>query len=361
MKILIGSGGTGGHIYPALAFANYIIAQDSNNQVVFIGTEKGMESRIIPLSGFTLLTINARGFNRGGKSILPFIKELKKGIRQSKKIIDDFQPDVVIGTGGYVSAPLVLASIIKRIPTVLHEQNVIPGLANRFLAPWAKAVCVSFVQTSSKFLVKRNVRLTGNPRASEVYNLVLDKKNSRKNNASGILLVVYGGSHGSLKINSVIAEYIMKNDLPQGTEMVFVTGERYYKNIMEKVSPVSGKVKIEAYLDNMPEVLARAGLVITRSGATTIAEISALGIPAILIPSPNVANNEQYFNARALSDCGAAVMIEEKDLSEGRLKSELLRLINNPELLDEMSIRSREIGMPEASQNLYQCMKEVAS
>ncbi len=361
MKVLIGSGGTGGHIYPALALARHILAKNGSSQVMFVGTKRGLESRIIPLSGFNLLTINSMGFDRRVRNIFPVIRELLKGIRQSSAIINNFKPDIVVGTGGYVAAPLVMASVFKGIPVVIHEQNAMPGLANRLLAPFASIVCISFPETKQYFKSKRKIRLTGNPRASEVYKLGLKGKNSSKKSNDNQLIVVYGGSHGSLKINHVVSEYIARKMLPAKTDVVFVTGERYYQDVLKRVKSLPEEVRLFPYLDLMPEILSEADLVITRSGATTIAEISALGIPAILIPSPNVANNEQYHNARILSDSGAAVMIEEELFNEIELEKAISGLLKDPALLREMSQNSKSRGMPKASENLYKCLQEVAS
>ncbi len=361
MKILIGGGGTGGHIYPALALARYARDRDSSVETLFVGSAAGLESKIVPASGFSLVTIPASGFRRSFKQLGLFIKDFLGGIRRSLKIIKEYQPDVVLGTGGYVAAPLVMSALLKRRPVVLHEQNALPGMVNRWFAPFARKVCLSFAGTAKKLPPFSKPLFTGNPRASEVSALGREEGRRHFNLDPGEkTILIYGGSRGALRLNQVITAYLKDSYLPEGVNLIYVTGDIYYDEVMEEIGKVPARVLLYSYLSEMPQALAAADLAVTRSGATTLAEITALGVPAILIPSPNVVDNHQYYNARMLSDRGAAVLIEEKDLDHHRLKEEIDRLIGEPALLGKMSESSKQMGVTDAAEKLYRCLQEVA-
>lgn len=362
MRLLICGGGTGGHIYPALALAQYALKQDSAVEILFVGTEKGLESKIVPAAGFTLATIPARGYQRSLKQLAPVLKELSAGLSQAKHILREFNPDVVLGTGGYVSAPVVLAAVMGRRPAVIHEQNALPGLANRILAPMVSKVCLSFEESGRLFSRFSRCLLTGNPRASEA---------AAARGADGVkqfgldenlkTIVVYGGSRGALKINRVMTEFLKTGRLPTKTQLVYITGEQYYQNVVDELGALPANVQMLPYLNDMPSLLAAADLVVTRSGATTLAEITALGLPAILIPSPNVVNNHQYYNARLLADAGAAFLLEEKDFNHFRLKRELDYIFSNPDIHEQFSCASRELGIPDSCERLYRCLIEIVN
>jgi UDP-N-acetylglucosamine--N-acetylmuramyl-(pentapeptide) pyrophosphoryl-undecaprenol N-acetylglucosamine transferase len=362
MKIMIGGGGTGGHIYPALALARYAQAEDSGNEILFVGSATGMENKIVPSAGFPLVTIPARGFQRNARHFHLVVKDLFRGIRHSNKVIKDFRPNVVLGTGGYVAAPLVISALLKRYPVVLHEQNALPGMTNRWLAPFVRRVCLSFAETEKKMPLFSRVLFTGNPRASEVSALSREEgccyfgfRTDQK------IILVYGGSRGALKLNQVVTAYLKEGLLPGDVNLIYVTGDIYYNDVVSELGDLPERVRMFPYLDRMPEALAAADLVVARSGATTLAEITVLGVPAILIPSPNVVNNHQYYNARLLSDAGAAVLINETDFNLRRLKQEIDTLMGEPVLLEEMKNRSRQLGVPDAAAKLYSCLQEVAS
>lgn len=362
MKILIGGGGTGGHIYPALALARHALAEDTGTEVLFVGSASGLESKIVPSAGFSLVTIPARGFQRNLRQLALVIRDLLNGLNRAGIIINEFRPNVVLGTGGYVAAPLVLSALLKRYPVVIHEQNALPGLVNRWLAPFVKRVCLSFAETEKRMPPFSRSTYTGNPRASEVITLKR-ADGCRHFNLDPLQknILIYGGSRGALRLNEVVTAYLKENILPPGVNVIYVTGEIYYHAVYEELGELLTRIKLFPYLDQMPEALAAADLVVTRSGATTLAEITALGIPALLVPSPNVVNNHQYYNARILADAGAAILINEKDFNQIRLHREIDRLIEKPELLEEMSRCSRKMGVPDAAANVYKCLQEVAS
>ncbi|MFO8192653.1 MAG: undecaprenyldiphospho-muramoylpentapeptide beta-N-acetylglucosaminyltransferase [Bacillota bacterium] len=362
MRIMIGGGGTGGHIYPALALARYAREADSDNKILFVGSKTGLENKIIPSSGFKLVTIHARGFQRSLKQIGAVIGDLFKGLRESGRIIDQFRPDVVLGTGGYVAAPLVMAALMKKYPTVIHEQNALPGLTNRRLARYVSMVCISYAETKSRLPRSSHIVLTGNPRASEV-GVISREEGCRQFglDPAAKMVLIYGGSRGALKLNREVIAYLKAGFLPQEISLIYVTGEIYHREVLGELGSLPERVKLFPYLEEMPAALAAADLAVTRSGATTLAEITAIGLPAILIPSPNVVSNHQYYNARVLADAGAAVLIEEKDFDCLKLKKEIDILVNNPEILTDMSKRSSELGLTDAAEKIYQCLREVAS
>jgi len=362
MRILIGGGGTGGHIYPALALARYALAEDSSTDILFIGSAGGLESKIVPSAGFPFEAIAARGFQRSFRQFGLVVRDLLRGLIQSGKIIRKYQPNVVLGTGGYVAAPLVLSALLRRYPVVIHEQNALPGLTNRWLAPFVKRVCLSFAGTEKRMPRLSRVVFTGNPRASEV--IALSRAEGCRYFGLDPLqktILIYGGSRGALKLNQVVTAYLKENLLPESVNLIYVTGEIYYQDVLKELGHLSARIRLFPYLEQMPEALAAADLAVTRSGATTLAEITALGIPALLVPSPNVVNNHQYHNARLLSDAGAAILIDEKDFNPIRLRREVEMLFEKPALLEKMSSSSKQMGVPDAAANLYRCLREVAS
>ncbi len=361
MKILIGGGGTGGHVYPALALARYAQSDNSANDILFVGTEKGLESKIVPSAGFSLKTIPVRSFQGNLRQLVSTLFSLLDSLKQTSAIIKEYRPNVILGMGGYVAAPVVISGLIKRFPVVLHEQNAHPGLVNRRLAPFVKRVCLSFAETEKRMPRYSRILYTGNPRATEVstltrtagcrhFNLDPEDKN----------ILIYGGSRGALKLNQEVTAYLEAGFLPEDVNLIYVTGEIYYREVVSKLGTIPNRVKLYPYLDRMPEALAAADLAVTRSGATTLAELTALGIPALLIPSPNVVNNHQYYNAKLLADAGAAILIEEKDFDFNRLKKEVDLLLNEQSLLKKMKSNSIQIGEKDAAKRLYRCLQEVS-
>lgn len=361
MRIIVTGGGTGGHIYPALALARYIQERDPAAEILFAGSTGGLERKIVPAAGFNLETIPASGFQRSLRGLLPFGRDLRRGFSRARKIIADFQPAVVCGTGGYVSAPVVLAARLAGCPAAIHEQNALPGLANRVLAPLVQRVCLSFEESRRAFPRCSRTVFTGNPRASEV--AAVERAAARRElrlDPSPSTLLVYGGSRGALRINEVLVEFLKAGWLPPAVQLLYVTGEIYYRQVREQLGALPERVRLYPYLEQMPAALAAADLVITRSGATTLAEITALGLPAILVPSPNVVQNHQYYNARLLEKAGAALLIEEKDFNRHRLRRELNRLAAAPELLERMGRAGRKMGVPDAAERLYRSLCEIA-
>lgn len=361
MRMIITGGGTGGHIYPALALARHVLEREPSAEMLFVGSAEGLESKIVPAAGFALETIPASGFGRSLRRLVPFTRDLRRGLARARRILDSFQPDVVFGTGGYVSAPVMLASLLAGRPAAVHEQNALPGLANRMLAPLVQRVCLSFEESRSAFPRRSKTVFTGNPRASEVAAVERGAAQELlKIDPSFRTILVYGGSRGALRINEVMVDYLKAGWLPQETQLLYVTGEIYYRRVREQLGLLLQRVRLFPYLENMPAALAAADLVITRSGATTLAEITALGLPAILIPSPNVVNNHQYYNARLLERAGAALLLEEKDFNRYRLRREVERLGAEPALLERMAEAGKKLAVPDAAARLRSCLYEIA-
>jgi UDP-N-acetylglucosamine--N-acetylmuramyl-(pentapeptide) pyrophosphoryl-undecaprenol N-acetylglucosamine transferase len=361
LRILISGGGTGGHIYPALALVKEIKKLNSSAEFLYIGTENGLESGIVKRENIPFKTIHITGFKR--KLSFDNVKTISrffKGVSDSKKYIKEFKPDVVIGTGGYVCGPVVYAASRLHIPTIIHEQNSVPGLTNKFLSRYVDKIAVCFEEAKQYFPDKKVV-MTGNPRASEVL-----KKDGMKGRTSvglnsfqkSVLLV--GGSRGARPINDAFLDALelVKN---KNYQFLYITGEVHYDAVLNKVKDVGNpdNVVIKPFIHNMPEVLSGVDLVVARAGATTLAELTALGLPSILIPSPYVTNNHQEKNARSLSDKGAAILRLEKELNGKQLVQDIDSILLDEKRLEEMKKASIKIGIPDAANRLYKLMNEL--
>ncbi|MBW7473648.1 undecaprenyldiphospho-muramoylpentapeptide beta-N-acetylglucosaminyltransferase [Paenibacillus oenotherae] len=355
MRIVLTGGGTGGHIYPALAIGKRVVEEDESSSILYIGTPNGLESRIVPAQGIPFEPVEITGFRRklsydNVRTILRFLK----GVRRSKELLRTFKPDVVVGTGGYVCGPVVYAAAKLGIPTLIHEQNADPGLTNKFLARYADCVAVSFQESLPRFSRTKRIVNTGNPCATNVVQASRDNGFNSLGlpNGSRIVLMV-GGSRGAKAMNDVMVDMVpMLGRLPD-VHFVFVTGESYYDGTMERMKAVmpriSNNIHVLPYLHNMPEVLGASTLVVSRSGASSLAEITALGIPSILIPSPNVTNNHQEANARSVADAGAAKMIIERELSGAALFELIYAIMTDGQRLNEMSTAALKLGMPQSA------------
>lgn len=363
MKIVVSGGGTGGHIYPALALINEIKKHHENVEFLYIGTEKGLESSIVQRAGIPFQSIHITGFKRkvsmeNMKTVVRFLK----GVTKSKRILKDFGADVVIGTGGYVCGPVVYAASKLGIPTIIHEQNSLPGLTNKFLARYVDKVAICF-EEAKKYFPEHKVVLTGNPRASEV--IGKDTQKGRKSlglNSEKPCVLIFGGSRGARPINEAVIE-ALPHFAKQSYQVVYVTGEVHYDHVMEQAKNrnVGSHVIIKPFIHNMPEVLGGVDLVVSRAGATTLAEITALGLPSILVPSPYVTANHQEVNARSLSDHEAAVLLLEKDLTSQSLIKHIDEILLNETRLNQMKEASRALGVPDAAERLYKEIERLVS
>ncbi|MBP3038727.1 undecaprenyldiphospho-muramoylpentapeptide beta-N-acetylglucosaminyltransferase [Bacillaceae bacterium Marseille-Q3522] len=361
MNIVVSGGGTGGHIYPALALIKEIQKENKEAEFLYIGTEKGLENQIVRREKIAFQSIYITGFKRklsfeNVKTVFRFLK----GVKDSKRILRQFHADIVIGTGGYVCGPVVYAASKLGIPTIIHEQNSIPGLTNKFLSRYVDRIAVCFTEAKA-FFPEKKVVLTGNPRASEV----LHKDGIKGRISAGLsinkkVVLIFGGSRGARPINEAVikafAEFAGKP-----YQILYVTGEVHYKQVEKEIQLVGNpdNVKIVPFIHNMPEVLAGTDLTVSRAGATTLAELTSLGIPSVLIPSPYVTNNHQEKNARALADHGAALLLLEKDLSARTLVDSIDKILLNEKRSKDMKKAALALGMQDAVQRLYGLMKEL--
>jgi UDP-N-acetylglucosamine--N-acetylmuramyl-(pentapeptide) pyrophosphoryl-undecaprenol N-acetylglucosamine transferase len=365
VKVVLSGGGTGGHIYPALAIAKEIRKKNPDSSLLYIGTHNGLEKDIVKKADIPFAAIEVAGFKR--KLTIANLKTavlFLKGVQRAKQLLREFQPDIVVGTGGYVCGPVVYAAAKTGIPTLIHEQNVVPGLTNKFLSRFVDCVAVSFPGSEHAFHKARNTVVTGNPRATEV--IRANGMNGRK--ALNIpescdIVVVVGGSRGAKALNEAMIDMVpYLPGLPE-THFVYVTGKPYYdstvRQIRETRGPLPKNMHIVPYLDNMPDVLAATSLIIGRSGASSLAEITALGIPSILVPSPNVTNNHQEANARWLAGEGAAELVLEKDLRGKDLFHLIEKMMRDPACRRRMSAMARRLGMPDAAELIYQQMERL--
>lgn len=355
MRVVLTGGGTGGHIYPAVAVARQLETEESAPAFLYIGGKRGLESKLVPQEKLPFKSIDITGFRRSlsldnVKTVIRFLK----GVKESKEMLRSFKPDVVVGTGGYVCGPVVYAAARLGIPTLIHEQNAIPGLTNRFLSRYANTVAVSFEGTESAFPAAKNVIYTGNPRATTV-----STANARRGYATlGIpedstVVLVVGGSRGAKAINQAMIEMAPFVGKGKEAHFVYVTGEPYYEETLAALRGTLGALPtglhVLPYVHNMPEVLACTSLIVNRAGASFIAEITALGIPSVLIPSPNVTNNHQEANARQLEREGAAVVILEKDLTGQALYEAIERVTADAKLHRSMSEASARLGKADSA------------
>ncbi|SEN29038.1 UDP-N-acetylglucosamine-N-acetylmuramylpentapeptide N-acetylglucosamine transferase [Mesobacillus persicus] len=361
MRIVVSGGGTGGHIYPALALIREIQKQDDKAEFLYIGTEKGLESKLVPRENIDFRSIHITGFRRkisveNVKTVLRFLK----GVSDSKKILKEFKADVVIGTGGYVCGPVVYAAAKLGIPTIIHEQNSIPGLTNKFLSRYVDRIGVCF-EEAKQFFPEDKVVMTGNPRASEVLN-----QDGNKGRASVGLkadqpaVLIFGGSRGAKPLN----EAVLKSLTEMGNkpyQVLYVTGDVHYDEVAKEVELIGNpeNVIIKPFIHNMPEVLSGIDLTVARAGATTLAELTSLGIPSILIPSPYVTDNHQEKNALALSNHQAAELLLEKDLTGPKLVEKIDLILTDHEKLKSMKTAAKTLGIPDAANRMHSLIKEL--
>lgn len=365
MKIVVSGGGTGGHIYPAIALIRHLLNEDDTVECLYIGTENGLEADIVPKQGIPLKTVKISGFKRkvsleNVKTIFRFLS----AVRKSKKYIEEFQPDVVIGTGGYVCGPVVYAAAKKKIPTIIHEQNSVPGLTNKFLARYVTSIAISFPD-SAKFFPTEKVVMTGNPRASEVVKSEFSKDKTRLKelglNPEKKTVLVVGGSRGAKPINDAIMNTIDQWK-DKDYQCLYVTGEAHYQKVKEQFNQHENEIKnlvYVPYIHDMPVVLNEVDLIVARAGATSLAEITALGLPSILIPSPYVTNNHQEKNARSLEKESAAKVILEKEFTPEKLMKEIDYILNDKQTWMSMKEGALRLGKPNASEDLEKLIKKV--
>lgn len=355
MKYIISAGGTGGHIYPALAIINKIKQEDNKADILYIGTNDRMESKIIPDKNIPYFGIELSGLNR--KNVFKNIKvisNLNKSYKKVKKEIAKFKPDIVIGVGGYVTFPVIYAAHKLGIKTVIHEQNSIPGLTNKLLSKVVNRVFIS-LPGSKEYFKTRNIIYTGNPRSQEVVSVKpINKKTYGLNNDKKLVIIVMG-SLGSMTMNQKLKD-IIPNFKNKDYEVVFVTGNNYYNDYKDiKVD----NVKIVPFIDNMLEYIKACDLIVSRSGASIISEITVSGVPSILVPSPYVTNNHQYKNALELANVGASVIISEEDFNSDNLIGKIDEIIENKVKYNKMVEATLKLGINDSQDRIYEEIMRV--
>ena len=357
MRVVVSAGGTGGHIYPALAIINKIKEMDKNSEILYIGTTDRMEATIVPKDGIKYIGVEMKGLNR--KKIFKNFKVLSIYLNAKKKIkevLKDFKPDIVLGIGGYITLPVIEVATKLGIKTFIHEQNSIPGLSNKILSRKVDKIGVS-LEDSLRYFDSKKTIFTGNPRSEEVLNAKPLVKSKYGLKANKKLVLVVMGSLGSMTVNKSLKNIIPNFDNKE-YEVLFVTGKNYYEDY-SKIENIPKNVKIVPYLDDMLSVMKRTDLIITRAGASTIAEITAIGIPSILIPSPYVTHNHQYKNAKVLEDAGASIIIEESNLDSEILIKTIDEILKDPKKYDIMKKNSESLGVKNSASKIYEIIKKL--
>ena len=369
MKVIFAGGGTAGHINPALAIAGYLKEKQPDTEILYIGNKGGMEERLVPNAGFEFASIHVSGFKRSfsPKALKDNIQTVCRAISAtsaSKKIIKEFNPDICIGTGGYVSGPVLKGAHELGIPILIHEQNAFPGVANKMLSTKAEAVMLAIEDARKHMKEGCNFIVTGNPVRREI--LLADKAQSRKELGLDERPVVlsFGGSLGAQRVNEACAYIIARSGKDGKYQHIHAYGQygQWFPDLVKKMgTDISqcSNLDIREYIDNMPVCLAAADVVVCRAGAITISEIQAQGKPAVFIPSPNVAENHQYHNAMALVNKNAGDLIEESELTGELLAEKVDKIVSDKQKLAEYSENARKMAIIDANERIYKVITET--
>ncbi len=361
MKVIIAGGGTGGHLFPGIALAESLTEKYPEAQIIFVGTPKGLEAKVIPKTGYQLNFISVRGFV--GKSLNEKVKSLMsllKSMFESKNIVDSFSPDIVFGVGGYASFPIVLTASLKKIPTIILEQNTVPGLANKLLSKFASAVAITYPETMEYFQ-REKTYLTGTPIRMRI--LEGDKQKAKKlfNIEEGrITILILGGSLGARKINKAMTEglsYLLP--LKNKIHIIHQTGESDYNWVANEYKNLTFRATVLPFIYDMVEAYSVADLVISRAGASTVAELTSIGKASILIPYPYAAYNHQEMNARRLLSRGACELILDRELNGEVLAKRINKILTNPEIMKEMEMASLAFGKPHAGEKIIEIAESL--
>jgi len=359
-RVVMAGGGTGGHLFPAIAVARELEEMVPPAEVHFIGTSHGIEARILPREGYPLHLVEAEGFRGRGVRRAAALGKLAVGFRQSLRILRDLRPSWVLGVGGYASLPAGLAALVLRIPLFLHEQNATAGLANRILARRARRVFLSYSRTQG--LPKgASTQVTGNPVRRELLGAGEEPAFFGLSPGRKVVLI-FGGSQGARSINrAVVGDLGLMGDHRDKLAFIHQVGEGMVKEVEEAYARWGLEAHITPFIYEMGKAYATAHLVVCRAGATTLAELTALGKPSILIPFPHAVGNHQLHNARALEEAGAAAVITESEFQEGLLGGKILELLFDDEKREAMAMAAGELGRPRAAQEIARSCWEVVS
>ena len=371
MRIIFAGGGTAGHINPALAIAGYVRERQPDAVILYVGNQGGMEERLVPQAGFEFRSIRVQGFRRKislkafGENIVTINKAISAG-KDARKIIEEFKPDICIGTGGYVSGPVLRAAAKLGIPTLIHEQNAYPGITNKMLSKHAARVMLAMPDARKHFSDGCRFVDTGNPVRSEILRADREESRRRLGLDDRPVILSFGGSLGAEIINRSLADVIARSAKDGRYQHIHAYGQygKWFPDLLREKGADPDKadnLDIREYINDMPVCLAAADLVVARAGAITLSEIQVKGKPAVLIPSPNVAENHQFHNAMSLVSHNAAVMIEEKDLTPEKLTDEIDKLASDPERLALYSENAKKMAIDDASKRIYSVIIEVLS
>jgi UDP-N-acetylglucosamine--N-acetylmuramyl-(pentapeptide) pyrophosphoryl-undecaprenol N-acetylglucosamine transferase len=358
MRVLIAAGGTGGHIYPGIAVAQEVLQRDAGSKVRFVGTARGLEARLVPQAGFELSLIESAGLkNVSALARLRGLAVLPKSLLAARSVIREFQPDIVVGAGGYVSGPVLLMAALMNLPTMVMDSNALPGFTNRRLARFVDRAAVSFAEALPYFRGKGV--LTGNPVRSEFFEI------PRKHRDPGKLsLLIFGGSQGARAINeAMVAALPHLSGQKDSLRIMHQTGEADFENVRTGYAEAgwTENADVRKYIDDMMTSFAAADLIICRAGATTSAELVAAGKAAIMVPFPLAADDHQRKNAEALQSMGAARMLLQKDLTGAKLADEILSLSSRPGEISRMEDASRALARRDAAKATVDLMEELVS
>ena len=366
MKILFAGGGTAGHINPALAIADYIKVKHPDAEIYYIGTPDKLESKLVPEKGYAFYPVKVAGFSRSMsvKGIAHNVNAVKLAVTsniKAKKILKEIKPDIVVGTGGYVSGPVLKAAQQLKIKTAIHEQNAFPGVTTKMLAPKADRVMLAMVEAEKYLKLNKKPIITGNPIRREL--LSMDKATARKilKLDDRPLILSFGGSLGAKHLNEAVSELIKWHNPTKEYYHIHATGKVGYDNMMKSLegTTLHDGIEIREYINDMDVCMAAADLVISRAGAITLGEIQACGKAAVLIPSPFVAENHQYHNGMTLKNAGAAELIEEKDLTAESIINTVKNLLENKEKIASMEKSARENAIIDANERIYNVLMEL--
>ena len=355
--LMIGGGGTGGHIYPAIAIAKEYVARNKNRRVVFVGTERGLEKTIVPKAGFPLETISVGGLKgKGGLALLKSIFRLPYGFIQAFQLVGKHRPSVVLGVGGYSSGPVLFAAALRGVPTVIHEQNAYPGLTNRMLARFVKKVIVAFAEAAPR-MKRADAVVTGNPVRAEFF--AAQRQPSTVNRQR---LLIFGGSQGSRILNDAMTGALLfLSRLKDRLDIVHQTGPNELQKVQEayRTSGAFPNARVVAYLDPIVDEIAAADLVVCRAGAMTIGELCAIGRPAIFVPFAAATNNHQELNARVVERAGGGTVITEAQLTPEKLGAAINEIISDPERTRRMGAAAKALATPEATKKIVDSIESI--
>ena len=368
MRVIVAAAGTGGHINPGIAIANKIKEKEPSSEIIFIGTNRGLENDLVPRAGYKLKTINAYGFDRSIS--LDNIKKIYKtfrSIKEAKKIIEEFKPDVILGTGGYICVPVGLAAKKKNVPVVLHESNAFPGASIKLLSKKADKILLGFEDAKARLPKAKKIVVTGTPTKVKKINISKEKKQEILSenglNDQKPIVLFFGGSQGAQSINNSLIE-IIANKKNENYQIMWASGPAQYEeiknNLKEKHNLEIDKipnVKIMPYIYNMEEMMNIVDLVVCRSGAMTITEIANVGKPAIFIPFPFATENHQEYNARVLEKVGSAKIILDKNLTSNVLNDEIQNMVKDREKLNKMGENAHKVSIKDVEEKIYNEIK----